>query len=174
LIRLRPRTVKVAAGAEERLQAAARSLTETGADESASQLLVQFGLGGEPHAVELWMVERAVTSFPEIVPLAGAPARVCGAAFLEGVAHIVVDLLEATGRPRRKLEILQHSPALVVDREGVPLALAVEGPLELAEVSGTWRASTSSASGVGVAGRLPSGVLVLASEWLRQFITEVG
>ncbi len=171
---LRPKTVRVADGSRARLEEAARALAgDAAAQEESSVLLVQFGLGGEPHAVELGVVERAVTHFPEVVPLAGTRGKVKGTAFFDGVAHVVVDLLEGTGRPPRSLEEIERSPALVVDREGVPMALAVEGPLELAEVPAGWAAKAVAGEGVGVAARLPNGVLVLATEWLRQFISEV-
>ncbi len=171
--RLRPKSISVVPGAQERLRAAARALETEAVVEEAPQLMVQFGLGGTAYAVELSAIDRAITQFGEVIPLPGAPASIRGTAFLDGVPHVVADLLEAAGHPRRALDVLERSPALVVHREGVPLAIAVEGPLELTEVAVSGVSAATSRNGVGVAAKLPNGALLLATDWLRQFIAGV-
>lgn len=171
MIRLRPRSVTVSKESEERLTAAAQALLGGAQREESLRLFVQFGLPGGLYAVELSLVERAITHFGEVVPLANASRRIRGTAFLDGVPHVLIDLQEAVGALPRALRELERSPALVMNHDGVPLALSVHGPLELTEMPFTAGTTPSQEqSGVEIAGQLPNGVLVLAPHWLRSLL----
>jgi len=167
-----PRTVRFAPRAEPELAARARALAAPAAagEEGASRALVAFTLAGARYAVELGLVERVVARLGLAAPLAGAPAGLCGLAFIDGMPHLLVDFLEQLTHRTRSLEQLALAPALVLQADTGALALCVEGPLELVDaprlLAGDGAPATSA---LGLSGRLPDGTLVLTSAWVLEW-----
>lgn len=157
----------------EVLERRARALAAgdaAGEGEAAGLLrLVTFRLRGAPCAVETGPIERAVVlPAPIAVPLADGGER--AVAFVDERPVPVLDLAgESAGAPRRAAD-LAGAPALVVTTDGGPVAVAVEGPLELGEdrLAG---ASPGEARGDGIrlAGRLAGGAALVDAAWLRAF-----
>jgi len=128
--------------------------------------LVAFRLGGRACAVDSAIVARAVVlAGPISIPLADGTER--PVAFVEERPIPVADLAgSAAGAPRPAAE-LAGAPALVVETPDGPVAVAVEGPLELAEDR---LAATAAPEGAGdgprLAGRLAGGAALLDASWL--------
>lgn len=138
------------------------------AGEGAGSLvrLVAFTLGGRPCAVEADRVERVVSRLatPVPVPLAAGGERTV--AFVEERAVPVVDLAgHARGAPRGG-GALSGRPALVVATEAGPVAVVVDGPLDLLEDRLAAVAAGQDDAAVRVAGRLASGAELLDGGWL--------
>jgi len=166
-----PTIVAEDADALERRARALAAGDRDGREDAAGLLrLVTFRLGGAPCAVETGPIERAVVlPAPVAVPLADGGER--PVAFVDERPVPVVDLAGfAAGAPRRA-EALGGAPALVVATDGGPVAVAVEGPLELAEDRLAAAAAPERAAGDGVrlAGRLAGGAALLDADWLRAF-----
>jgi hypothetical protein len=164
----------IVAGDTEALERRARALAGGAAsdDGDAAGLLrvVAFRLRGAPCAVETGPIERAVVlSAPIAVPLADGSER--AVAFVDERPLPVVDLAgAAAGAPRRAAD-LAGVPALVVATPGGPVAVAVEGPLELAEdrLAGAAAPEEARSDGLRLAGRLAGGAALVDAAWLRAF-----
>lgn len=161
---------RVVPGDVEVLERRARALAAgSEADEAPAALvgLVSFRLRGKACAVESAVVDRAVViAAPFGVPLADGSER--AVAFVEERPLPIVDLAgTAEGSPRRAPE-LAGAPALVVGTPGGPVAVAVEGPLELAEDSIAEGAAPGAAGGgdLRVKGRLGGGAALVDAAWL--------
>lgn len=130
-------------------------------------LVVRFALAGRTWALEACALERVLAALGPVhaLPAEEGPARAI--AFLEEDPVPVLDLcgLEGTARPPRALE---RAPALVMRDLDGPLALAVEGPLDLEELAVTHSTTGLREAGLPVAGRLADGTLLLDGEDLRQ------
>lgn len=129
-------------------------------------LWVTFRLGGVPCGLEVGAVERAVLRLPMVftVPLATGGER--AAAFVDERALPVVDLV----RPARDARALREAPALVVAIDSGPVAVAVEGPVELSEAPMAAGAEPAAADGDAprLAGRLADGTSLLDAGWVRR------
>jgi chemotaxis signal transduction protein len=154
----------------EVLEARAWTLATEDAEEAPSRgtaRVVTFRLRDRACAVDARVVERAVTlAAPFCVPLLDGSER--AVAFVEERPVPVADLAgTAAGRPRRA-EDLAGAPALVVSTAAGPVAVAVQGPLDLAEesiraISG---AADDGQDGLRISGRLAGGADVLDAAWL--------
>lgn len=167
----------IVVGDTEVLERRARDLAagDSAAEDGAAGLLrlVTFRLRGTPCAVQTDPVERAVVlAAPMAVPLADGSER--AVAFVEERPVPVMDLAGTAAASPRAAAELAGAPALVVATDGGPVAVAVEGPLELAEdrLAASAPASTPIATAAGgdeirLAGRLAGGAALLDAAWLR-------
>jgi chemotaxis signal transduction protein len=163
----------IVAGDTEALEHRARLLAagDTAEDDAAGLLrLVTFRLGGMACAVETGPIERAVVlSAPIPVPLADGSER--PVAFVDERPLPVVDLAgTSAGAPRRAAE-LAGVPALVVATAAGSVAVAVEGPLELAEdrLAAAVASGAPRDDGLRLAGRLAGGAALVDPAWLVAF-----
>jgi hypothetical protein len=169
----------ISAGDAEALERRARSLAGGDAaegEESAGLLrLVAFRLCGRPCAVETGPIERAVVlPRPVGVPLAGGGER--PVAFVDERPVPVVDLAGLAAGRVRGADDLGGAPAIVVGTAVGPVAVAVEGPLELAEdrLLASAAPGAAPADGVRLAGRLAGGAALLDAAWLRALAAKAG
>jgi hypothetical protein len=158
----------------ERLEQRARELAtgqlETVHDDAATRLVL-FRLMGLPCALDATPVERAVARLlgPVGVPTAGGRDRTV--AFVEEQPLPVADLSGTLAGRERLPSELAGLPALVVATRDGPVAVAVEGPLDLREerLAGTAAEQWSGAAGMRLAGRLADGTSVLDTGWLLEW-----
>jgi chemotaxis signal transduction protein len=155
----------------EVLEARARALAGGAAAEGGGARplrVVTFRLRGRACAVDASAVERAVVlASPFGVPLADGSER--PVAFVEERPVPVADLAGATAGAPRRTEELAGAPALVVATPGGPVAVAVQGPLDLAEEALREAAPADGepeGEGLRVAGRLAGGAALLDAAWL--------
>jgi hypothetical protein len=161
---------RVVPGDAEVLERRARALAagdEGGAGEAAGLLrLVAFRLAGRPCAVDSAVVARAVVlASPMAVPVTDGSER--PVAFVDERPMPVADLAGAAAGRTRAAPALSGAPALVLETADGTIAVAVEGPLELAED----RLAASAAAGAAgevprVTGRLSGGAALLDGAWL--------
>jgi hypothetical protein len=171
-----PRVVPADLGTLERRAeelAAPAEVASDGGDEEVLRL-VSFRLRRMPCAVETAVVERAVVlGRPLAVPSADGAER--HVAFVLERPLRVLDLAAAvTGAPRTGAQ-LEGAPALVVRTAAGLVAVAVEGPLDLAE--DRVAAHTEGAAeldAIRMAGRLCGGALLLDATWLATWAGKVG
>lgn len=162
-------TPRIVVGDADVLERRARELAARESGEAPSGLLlrlVAFRLRGRACAVDAGIVERAVVlSAPFAVPLADGSER--AVAFVEERPVPVADLAGAAGGIARRASDLAGSPALVLGTPDGPVAVAVEGPIELAEdrIAGTARAEGAEGD-VRLAGVLAGGAALLDAPWL--------
>lgn len=170
---LAPPRLRVEPADEARLAAQARSLAGGGAGEAAAaqaaaQEVVTFTLGGQRCAVATRAVARAVARLGPTteVPRSGGGLR--PVAWVDEQPVAVTDLAPLAGLAPRPPAALALAPALLLAREGGLVALAVEGPLELAEAALEAAAGPAleGLPGLGLAGRLQGGALLLADAWV--------
>lgn len=150
------------------LERRARALADAGSAEraEATEPFVAFRLGGHPCAVRAEVVSRAVVALarPVLVPLAGGGER--AVAFVDERPLSVVDLAGFAAGGARGADALAGVPALVVDGGAAPVAVAVEGPLELVEDRVAARAPEPAGGGVRIAAVLASGAALVDGRWL--------
>jgi hypothetical protein len=150
------------------LEARAAALAAGSVDEARAEGLlrvVAFTLASRPCAVEADRIERAVgrLAAPLAVPLADGGERTV--AFVEERPLPVADLAgHAAGRPRHGAE-LAGLPAVVVASAEGPVAVVVDGPLDLLEDRVT-AVATEEGGTVRVAGRLAGGASLVDGGWL--------
>lgn len=160
---------RVVPGDEEVLERRARALasggTEEGTDAAAAVRLVSFRLRGGACAVDSGAVARAVVlAAPLAIPVADGGER--PVAFVDERPVPVADLAgAASGRPR-PAPALAGAPALLLDTPDGPVAVAVDGPLELAEDRLAASAAAPGDEVPRVAGRLAGGGDLLDAAWL--------
>lgn len=163
--RIVPRDVEV-------LEARARALAagDAAPDETVSAArFVLFRILGLPCAVEAARVARAVSRLlgATAVPTQGGVDRVV--AFVEEQPLPVVDLAGAAVGGERVASELAGGPAIVLATPAGPVAVAVEGPLDLSEqrlAGAAIEPSEGSAAGLRLAGRLADGTSLLDAAWL--------
>lgn len=168
---MRPPTLLVDPGDEARLASQARTVARGAAalaEERATLSVVTFMLGGRACAMEASAVERAVARLGPTasVPQAGGGARLV--AWVDEQPVAVTDLAALAGLLSRAAGALAQAPALLLATALGAAAVAVEGPLELAEdrlelVAGQ---ALDGLPGLCVAGRLEGGAALLAASWL--------
>lgn len=155
---------------DRRARALASALAEAEAAVPEDVLsLVLFRLRDMACALEMRAVARAVSRLDRVVsvPIASGGERFV--AFVDERPFPVVDLMLATSGLPRPLEKLVLAPALVLAFENGPVAVAVEGPLELAEEPVVELASTAPRSDPAaprIRGRLPSGASLFDADWM--------
>lgn len=131
--------------------------------------LVSFRLRGRSCAVDARFVERAVARLtrPLTVPLQDGGERLV--AFVEEQPVPVVDLEGfATGKPREAAALESH-PALLVTTGLGPVAVAVDGPLELLEDHIAFAAAGGDPAPLRTAGVLSGGTVALDPAWLQEW-----
>ncbi len=154
------------------LERRARDLATGSVSEGLSQgeeRLVSFRLRGRPCAVDARVVERAVARLarPLPVPLQEGGERLV--AFVEERPVPVVDLEGwATGTPRDAAALEAH-PVLLVTTDLGPVAVAVEGPLELLEDHVALTAVGNDPAPLRMLGVLAGGTDALDPAWLREW-----
>ena len=151
---------------ERRARELAAGLSSEDAGEAGLLSLVAFRVRGRACAVDAAVVERAVAlAAPFPVPAGDGSER--AVVFVDERPLPVADLAGwAAGAPRRALA-LAGAPALVVAAPGGSVAVAVDGPLELAEdrLAGTV-ASAADGDELRLAGTLGSGASLVDGAWL--------
>jgi hypothetical protein len=170
-VRLGPPRLRVEPGGAARLASQARALARLEAGEAAAAaglVVVTFSLAGRPLAVEARVVERAVARLGAAAAVALAGGGVRLVAWVEDQPVAVADLAALAGLPPRDAASLAGVPALVLATSAGPVALAVEGPLSLADDQLALGAGSAlaGAAGLGLAGRLASGAALLDGAWL--------
>lgn len=156
----------------EVLERRARELAagEERPDERASgERLVLFRILGLPCAVAAAPVERAVSRLLGATPVPTAEGTDRTVAFVEEQPLPVADLAGAASGAERSAAELAGAPALVLATPEGPVAVAVEGPLDLREdrLAGAARGGEERATaGLRLAGRLADGTSVLDPDWL--------
>ncbi len=145
-----------------------------GSAEPGALRLVSFQLGGKPCAVDASIVERAVVlARPIAVPLAEGSERLV--AFVLEKPLPVADLAAAASGAQRSAADLDGAPAIVVSTPAGPVAVVVEGPLDLAEdvVAGTAEGHVEGEP-VRISGRLAGGGVLVDAGWLASWAGRVG
>ncbi len=171
-----PRVVPADLGTlEQRARELAAPAEAAGRGDEAEVLpLVSFRLRGTPCAVETAVVERAVVlGRPLAVPSPdGSEQHV---AFVLERPLRVVDLSAAATGVSRSAAQLEGAPALVVRTAAGHVAVAVEGPLDLAEDRVAAHADgAAELDAIRMAGRLCGGALLLDASWLATWAGRVG
>ncbi len=164
-VRLEHLTVAERALLEDRARRLALSEPATAAT-GARLTLVAFRLLGHALAVEASGVRIAQPLAGKVTPLAGAPAGVAGLALVESAPTLVVDLARALGQPRSRGALASAPLLCLVGAD--PVAVAVEGPLELLDVDG-WLPldpRLQRPHDMALAGRVPDGPFVVEAGWL--------
>jgi hypothetical protein len=168
---------RVVPGDVEALERRARDLAGNGArggeEPEWVDRLVAFRLAGRPCAVGAAAVSRAVPRLASAaaVPLADGTER--AVAWVEEVPLAVADLAGALG-PARAAADLAGQPALVLATPAGPVAVAVEGPLELREerLAAAALAAPDAAAGPvrpRLAGSLADGTSVIDEAWMVEW-----
>ncbi len=131
--------------------------------------LVLFCVEGLPCAIDAAPVARAVSRLAGATPVPLADGRERMVAFVEEQPLPVADLAGVAAGGQRSAAELASGPALVLATPDGPVAVAVEGPLDLREerLSGAViDALESGTAGLRLAGRLADGTSVLDVAWL--------
>ena len=153
------------------LERRARLLATGAAGEGtrAADHLVSFRLHGRPCAVSAGAVERAVArlSRPLAIPLLGGGERLV--AFVEERPVPVVDLAGLAAGEARGAGALESGPALLVPTALGPVAVAVQGPLELLEDYLALAAAEGDPAPVRMLGLLARGAMAVDPAWLRDW-----
>jgi hypothetical protein len=153
---------------ERRALALAAGEADSGEVAGATRFVL-FRIQGLPCALEAAPVARAVSRLLGATPvptLAGADRTI---AFVEEQPLPVADLAGIAAGGERPANELAGGPAVVLSTAAGLVAVAVEGPLDLAEdrLAGTAREpSEGSRAGIRLAGRLADGTSVLDAAWL--------
>lgn len=154
---------------EERARRLAAGALVQAGPQAEALLCVVFELGGARCALEAALVQRALVRLGQVaaVPLSESASR--PVAFVDGRALPVADLAAHVRGRARGAEALSRSPALVVGPRLAPVALAVDGPLELSaqRLAQSVQAGTEEwDEGPRLSGRLVDGTLLLSAQWL--------
>jgi chemotaxis signal transduction protein len=154
---LQRRTRRLASGAQADLA------------ERTEERHVAFRLRGRPCAVDVRVVERAVArlSRPLPVPLKDGGERLV--AFVDERPVPVVDLAVLSGGSQRGPAELEARPALLVTTPTGPVAVVVEGPLELLEDHLAWAAGMGDPASIRTTGVLSGGSTALDPAWLQEW-----
>jgi hypothetical protein len=156
----------------EVLEGRARALAAEGrgvAEASDAVQAVTFHLGRVACAIEAALVARAVLRLGGLVavPLGDGAER--AVAFVDERPVPVLDLAGFAARAPRPAEALAGRPALVIAARAGEVALAVDGPLDLANEALVPCAGGDAGERVPVAGRLAGGAALLASAWVSEW-----
>jgi hypothetical protein len=135
----------------------------------AQDRLVSFTLRGAACAVDAGVLERAVARLARPLPVPRETGSDRLVAFVDERPVPVVDLAAFVAGQPRELAVLEGQPALLVSTSAGPVAVAVEGPLELVEDHVAFAAAGGDPSPIRAAGRLSSGILALDPAWLQEW-----
>jgi hypothetical protein len=136
---------------------------------SAEQRAVSFQLRGRPCAVDASVVERALARLtrPLTVPVADGVDRMV--AFIDERPMPVVDLAGMAAGRVRGAAALEGRPAVVVSTGLGPVAVAVDGPLELLEDHLAAGAAPGDPAEIRTVGVLGGGAIALDPAWLQEW-----
>jgi hypothetical protein len=131
---------------------------------------VTFRLDEVACAVEAALVERAVLRLSVLmsVPLSDGGER--AVAFVDECPVPVLDLAGFAARRLRGADGLRGLPALVIAGPEGRVAIAVDGPVELAQESLAAAAAEDAGDRIPIAGRLAGGAALLRSAWLLEWV----
>jgi hypothetical protein len=166
-VRLFPRDLEVLERRARELAAGEEAALGDG-QEGASRLVL-FRLRGMACALDAGPVSRAVARLDGAAPVPMAEGGDRTVAFVEEQPLPVVDLAGAAAGAERGAAAIAGGPALVLETAAGPVAVAVEGPLDLCEerLSGAVAERLESGlPGLRLAGRLADGTSVLDAAWL--------
>lgn len=141
-----------------------------GGNEARDELqLVAFRLRGRACAVDARVVERAVARLarPIAVPLAAGGERLV--VFVDERPVALADLAGIGASAPRGGAELEGQPAILVAAAAGPVAVAVEGPLELLEDRLAGLLAPGDPAELRAAGVLAGGATVLDSAWLQEW-----
>lgn len=156
----------------EQLERRARALAAGEVEEvdgGGATRLVLFRIQGLPCAVDAGPVARAVSRLLGATPVPTADGRDRTVAFVEEQPLPVADLAGAASGAERPAAELSGAPALVFTTADGPVAVSVEGPLDLREerLAGVVaQGQESRVAGLRLAGTLADGTSVLDAGWL--------
>ncbi len=154
---------------EQRARKLASAVDDEARKDAQSIPLVTFRLGVLRCAIGASVVERAVARIGAPVPIATVAGGERAITFVDERPVPVADLAgTVAGAPRKAHRLAGTAALLVATRDG-PVAVSVDGPLELAEerLAETVPADDGGEEGaIRLAGRLADGTSVLSAEWL--------
>jgi len=167
---------RIVQGDAEVLERRARELASgsaaRGEDAVGLVRLVAFRLRGQRCAVDSAVVARAVVlAAPHAIPNADGSER--PVAFVEERPVPVADLAGVVAGGTRAAAALAGAPALLVETADGPVAVAVEGPLELAEDRIGAAAAPGAEEVPRLAGRLAGGADLVDAPWLAAWAAKV-
>lgn len=152
----------------EALERNARELASRSSEEreAVEERHVCFQLRGRACAVDAAIVERALARLtrPMAIPLAAGVERMV--AFVDERPVPVVDLAGAVAGAARDAAVLEGRPAVVVTTGMGPVAVAVDGPLDLLDDHLVAVAAAGETGEVRTAGVLGGGATALDARWL--------
>lgn len=155
---------------EERARALADPGAARGAEPQASvAALVRFRLGRLDCALDAGAVDRALARLPSAVAVATSFGGERALVFVDERPVLVADLSGTVAGTPRAAAQLAGSAVLLVTTPNGPVAVAVDGPLELSEERLTAtvpQAAGASGDGPRLSGRLADGTSVISAEWL--------
>ncbi|MGC4117126.1 MAG: hypothetical protein QM765_21715 [Myxococcales bacterium] len=156
---------------EERARLLANGLAHgasANADAASRRMVVRFRVGGNPLAIAVAELVRAVTQLGAVLRVPDGRGGGLLVAFLQEKPVPVFDLHVLLGQAC-SIDRLMRGPALLLRDEEGPIACAVEGPLELAEVTltHTVRAGRPFEHSLPLEGLLSDGASLLEPEELR-------
>jgi chemotaxis signal transduction protein len=170
-----PRLVPRDPEALERRAAALAAGAAAGTDQAPPLQVVAFRLGGARCAVEAAVVERAVARLAGAIPVPRADGTERALTFVEERPLPLLDLAGHVAGGARRAAALVGRPALVIATGGGSVAVAVDGPLELAEDRLAEVAAGDPGAGpVRLAGRLAGGEALVDAAWLAGWAGEAG
>jgi len=141
-----------------------------GGEEAGNDRLVAFRLGGSPCAVDAGAVERAIPRIPSVLPVPTADGSERAITWVDERPVPVADLAGAAAGAERAAPLLSGLPAVVLGTPHGPVAVAVDGPLELREDRLAGAASAAGEEEPGfrprLSGRLADGTSVLDAGWM--------
>jgi hypothetical protein len=134
-----------------------------------AERLVLFRLLGLPCAIDAAPVARAVSRLEGAASVPLVDGRERTVAWVEEQPLPVADLAGAAAGAERPASSLAGGPALVLTTPSGPVAVAVEGPLDLREErlsAAVVEELQGGVDGLRLAGRLADGTSVLDAAWL--------
>jgi chemotaxis signal transduction protein len=146
-----------------------------GEEEAGNDRLVAFHLGANPCAVDAGAVERALPRIPSVLPVPGLDGSERAITWVDERPVPVVDLAGAAAGAERAAPLLSGLPAVVLGTAHGPVAVAVDGPLELREERQAGAAPAAGGEEAGgeegglrprLRGRLADGTSVLDPAWM--------
>jgi chemotaxis signal transduction protein len=154
---------------ERRARELAAGVAEDG-EEGRLERVVAFRLGDRPCAVDAGAVERALVRIASVLPVPSADGSERAIIWVEERPIPVVDLAGAVGGAERAAALLPGLPAVVLETPEGPVAVAVDGPIELREERLVGAAPLAREEAAGprprLAGRLGDGTSVLDASWM--------
>jgi chemotaxis signal transduction protein len=146
-----------------------------GEEEAGNDRLVAFHLGANPCAVDAGAVERALPRIPSVLPVPGLDGSERAITWVDERPVPVVDLAGAAAGAERAAPLLSGLPAVILGTAHGPVAVAVDGPLELREERQAGAAPAAGGEEAGgeegglrprLRGRLADGTSVLDPAWM--------